>query len=643
MLSVSLSLLFSETVVISNGNLSLSLDVEKDKLEFVIDGNKWPLVAKEAKIGSSRLRGASRVRAQSFFSLSVITPSLNKVVTLNTDVADITEWSVFADGVDVGYMFDEGIGFKASFRLNDHGLKVSVDTSSFVESEDCYIASIQFLPFFGANNIKEDGYFAIPDGCGALMHFNNGKKGQYKEPVYGQDKSSIKQTSVTNKEDVLLPFIGIENEKKGTLIITAIESASRAKIIASTSNENNPYNIAFFEFELRTSLEQRIASDASQILYESPRQFNGEMSILITPCPGGYSSMASTFSDIFISERDSGNRAFVMNVIVAKVESRKILGIPIAVDKFTRVTSFENIANFISALRYSNKLILNFESWNTKGLKGEAPTAFDFVSSIGSEKDRKKLFSALKAEDIVISAAINPIKTRKRSSGVIKNLASEPASQYEYYVASSSAKPDTRSYLKRLDKISLLEDNKSGIVSSYEGLGEVIYSHFGDKNPFDRAEYTNFVSNLLSNADPYFVCQGSFYALQNAHFVLSSPDQSSRHNLFDEDVPLLQIALSGKIGFSSSNVNKSPDPIFNVLFSLETGGALSFEFTDKTDSKFLDTIFERYGDDISSIAGKKIINHEIIDSHKRRTLFENGVEVIVDYSTGTYEIKGEIL
>ena len=155
LLLLSLFPAFAEEYSFLADDLALTADTARGELVFSAEGNEWPLYADRPMIGSYRLRGAQRVRSQSLFSITAIAPRTGRIVTLNTDVADETEYTPLDNGLSISYSFEEGIGFTAVFTVGEDGLHVSADTSDFIESEELVISSIEFLPFFGACSARD--------------------------------------------------------------------------------------------------------------------------------------------------------------------------------------------------------------------------------------------------------------------------------------------------------------------------------------------------------------------------------------------------------------------------------------------------------------------------------------------------------
>ena len=74
------------------------------------------------------------------------------------------------------FLFDfpnEKFRVPVRYALNGERFDASILTDGILEYGTNKIKSIEFLPYFGAGGMNEDGYLFVPDGSGALIYFNN--------------------------------------------------------------------------------------------------------------------------------------------------------------------------------------------------------------------------------------------------------------------------------------------------------------------------------------------------------------------------------------------------------------------------------------------------------------------------------------
>ncbi len=388
--------LSAEILEIEKNGYKLLYNTDKESYSFEINGVDWPLYAQKDNVSGVRLKGTNRVRAQSIFSLVVIDTSLDKRIALNSKVADSISYERFDDTkLCITYSFDEGITVPVVFSIDEEGLHISIDTLSIKEEAPVYVFEIALLPCFSSSSLLDDGFFLIPDGEGALLRFNSGRSGTYNEPVYGQDQTISSDVKLTNKETIRLPLFGVS--RNGNALIAVIEnsSAAIARVVASSSSSSSPYNSCYFNFILRSSIEESISDDAFQVKYEEDRVFNGTISILIKETEDNLASMAETFSSFFIPASEYRlEEDFIIHWNVAESENIKVFGIPLPLKKSISTLKYDDVYKIIEALSEYGSVHLNLENWNSDEIFLRHVDSISFISSAGSDNDRKELFES---------------------------------------------------------------------------------------------------------------------------------------------------------------------------------------------------------------------------------------------------------
>ena len=99
----------------------------------------------------------------------------------------------------------------------DESLSVRLPANSIVFDETVYnLTSISFLPYFGAGDLKEDGYVFIPDGSGSIVDFEDFYNNEQKQNVslslnmYGYDYCySMLDPAGAHREQITMPVYGV--------------------------------------------------------------------------------------------------------------------------------------------------------------------------------------------------------------------------------------------------------------------------------------------------------------------------------------------------------------------------------------------------------------------------------------------------
>ncbi len=646
---LTMTLLLADEISIMSPSRAYALSGDSEDEDYVVsfDGEQWSLVATRSNVDGVRLRGASRVRSQSLLSLTVIEESSGRILTLNSNVADDVSYEVAGSYVELMYSFEEGIAVPLRLEVSDDGLHVSIDTSGIIESDDMFITNIQLLPFFSDSSSRSSGYFLIPDGEGALLTFNNGIGGIYRQQVYSRDSVDSTEVRTTEREVIRLPLFGVERDGQDVIAV-ATQGAGMATLNAQSSSESNPYNQCFFSYQLRRSEDQSIAEDAFQTVWENPRLFSGVIELVIVPVDrgegadsvSGYVAMAHTFRDMFIE--DNGRKVgLVLDVDVLDLEPFDIGGIPTPFNVVEPDADEAIVEEMLERLQHHESgMLLNFVDWNKDQMEMKASSDLKWNGFPLSSRKRESAFAAIVDAGNVITAAYDPVSLASRSGDAIRNLSDEVVAQYGYKVNSSYRDVSSRYYLRNAEVVDLDLFADEPFLPAYSTIGEISYSDYGEDHPLDKDSYCLVMAEKLASLKhPYAVYGGNLYALDGAFHVFEAPYRNSRFEMLDTAVPFYEIALSGRLTYSFDPVDRVADSRLMLLKILETGAVPCIRIDGDSDSDFICSFLEEHLDEISMCAGQGIRDH-IIDGSKRIVEYDNGVVITIDYADGTYDIGG---
>ena len=146
---------------------------------------------------------------------------------------------------------------------------------------------------------------------------------------------------------------------------------------------------------------------------------------------------------------------------------------------------------------------------------------------------------------------------------------------------------------------------------------------------------------------------------------ISTPSSDSGFSTIDVQVPFYRMVFKGITSISSESVNISSNPRTELLRAAETGCGLLYTVIGDYDAKLRlsDSSFAKsvYSDNkekiisdyneicdlLSKVSNTSVKKHEILSNGVNKTVFENDVTVIVNYtdnavetSLGTVEANG---
>ena len=178
---------------------------------------RWNSAPLEAERDDT-MKGAVKNRLLSLVTGTLLDPALGKETPFYSGVLAGQNKLTYARGQG-GYQLQvsaSGVSFSIEVLLEKDHLSVRLPAAGLEEGE-IWLKDVQLAPSLGAASTEDEGFFLVPDGCGALIRFNNGKKGSYDEPVYGADKAAIRTALAVTKQTAALPVYGIEKNANGLM------------------------------------------------------------------------------------------------------------------------------------------------------------------------------------------------------------------------------------------------------------------------------------------------------------------------------------------------------------------------------------------------------------------------------------------
>ncbi len=267
---------------------------------------------------ASALDENAKNRVKGEMASQLIITYINKGDTTVSSVAsfsanDSLRFTSGSDGFTIEYDFKElGFTIPVYYSVGDDGLTVSMQSDKIREEGSGRILSVSLVPFFGAADLKDEGYIFVPDGSGALIYLNNGKTGRnirYSQRVYGKDKATVQESAGNTEQTVRLPVFGL---KKGDTAYLAVidEGDTLSSVDAYVSMLENSYNNVFATWHLRAVDQYTIGDSASAVvnlIYQEKINPNLSYKVKFFFLEGdeaNYSGMASVYRSYLIGKHD---------------------------------------------------------------------------------------------------------------------------------------------------------------------------------------------------------------------------------------------------------------------------------------------------------------------------------------------------
>ena len=593
------------------------------------------------------------------------------------------------DGVRASYYFPKcKITVPVDYTLNGNEFTASVIIKDIKEEDSSYrLTGWALLPYFNAGGKQENGCLFVPDGCGAIINFNNGKSAYktYKQYIYGRDGAIDITAASGHTENALLPVFGT-SAPKGSSVAVITSGESRCSVNARVTSATEGYNSVYTEFIYRdstmASFNDKSWNKKEVRVFENSAPELDKLSVtyfLLEPA-AGYTDMALCYQNYLVKsgvlneKTTKGYYPLFVNAYGSVNAVKHILGFPVKSE--IALTKYTDAVNILKELKAAgaDSTVLKYNSWIKGGPEGKIPLKAAASGVLGGKSGLKKLTGYLKDNGINGYFDINITDMYKSRLGYIKTMDSakmlnqSPVIKYQYSLSTLQKKEtDAFWYLLNPVKVNKAASKiaaslkKSGV--SCDTLGTQLYSSYNEKG-MDRvsaqALFEKSLEELKNSAGSMLLSAPNAYALKYADEISSLPTQSSGYGITDYAVPFYQTVIHGFIPYAMEPANKTGDFEKSVLTALETGSSLQLEViarnSDKIDNTQFYTLYaDMYGEwtekaakaykEISgvlkSVSNAKIKEHTVLSDGVRRTAYDNGVTVTVNYNDSEAEVSGE--
>ena len=163
---------------------------------------------------------------------------------------------------------------------------------------------IDVLRYFGAAGSEHEGYIFVPDGCGALIHLNNGRLDYpvYSELVYGADRSIPQEQALPyDKQTHCLPVFGMKQGDRAWYAVIE-EGDAVANVRADIARTQSSYNVAFASFN--TMSRMLVSAGGAKVMTYQPSICRSDLQIrylLLGGESADYVGMAKGYRDYLIA------------------------------------------------------------------------------------------------------------------------------------------------------------------------------------------------------------------------------------------------------------------------------------------------------------------------------------------------------
>lgn len=580
------------------------------------------------------------------------------------------------------------------YTLDGSSLVAKIPASGLQYPSAYPIGSISFLSFFGAGSSKEQGSLFVPDGSGALIHFNNGKKQYpaYQQPVYGEDLTMKTTEDAKTEQTVRLPVFGIIREN-GAMLGIIEEGAPAAAIHADISGKLNSYNYVYPSFNVINKGDVTLQANGQERTL--PRFQEQAMKTDFTVRYAFLDKKEATYQGLAryyqhyleqhggLAQHNADARStdapFYLQLVGGIAKEKHIAGIPYRT--IEPLTTFEQSKDIISQMKNLNisNIKLKYSGWFNGGMNHEVPDGISVDKAVGGSQGLRGFISFAQEQGVSFypDAAILTAKTGKgfnENANAARTLRGIPAALYpldqainrrdrnkppSYVVSPRLAVSYTESLLKGL------QGYQTGGISLRD-LADQLNSDYRKHHQLDRAESEKLSIQALGSFPKenlkVMADGGNAYALPFLSDITNAPMSGSQFKIEDESIPFYQMVVRGYVDYTGSpfSLSNYTDERQYILKCLEYGSGVYFEWIHEPNDKVKETeyndlyavYYEQWIDQaadmyrevnsvLKNVQKEPISGHEKLGEGVFKTVYGNGVYVIVNYNRSDVTVGGQ--
>ncbi len=609
------------------------------------------------------------------------------------------------NGVQLYYYIPElELGFYVELTLSDNGLVAKIPRNGIQEKslsgDDDNVdriprlASLTVLQYLGCARQDDKGYFVVPDGSGALTHFDQAHiatTSEYLKKVYGVDITfDSSMTPDYSSLAVSMPVYGIIREQSMISSFVLAGEANAAIKMGAPGVRNVPFYSLGFQFyyrqyfysQLSKSSEpyQRLEAaisvgDVSQVFYFDTHAEDSEED------PFDYVDLATLTREYLLQKWGNEKK------LAEHVESMYLkifMGTENTFGSFfssvKTMTTFEQVREIYEDLEAQGvtNLHLSLLGWQKMGYYGNITKKFNPDGSFGGKSGMKDLLSWAEEKGLTLSLDNNLLllySAPRTGISLRDAVVKEPGTEYLNFQISNSVGMYRRGtefyvmsplyYNTKVLKEEIEKLQSYGVKNvDLQSVGDFLFTDYNKQNALLRSQtkdlYEEWLKAYQEAFDLVSIYYGNDYAVAGADLILDIPTTSSGHIFLDETVPFLQIVYHGMVDYYAGAVNRASNEKEAFLRTIEYGAFFTYEITYENTSELKytyyadlfrsqysnlkDEIVEAYRvaeELLQDVRSANITGHYRLDASKEVycTEYSDGTKVYVNYEESPYTVN----
>jgi hypothetical protein len=573
-------------------------------------------------------------------------------------------------------------------ELTGNEMVVTVPLERITYNPDFLPVRLVVLPFFGAGHEMDEGYIFVPDGSGAIIHFDSTRHNQgiYFSNVFGWDEAVLRSELVHDNRSPF-PVFGIY--RNGAAFAGIIEEgASYAAVRAEVAGMGAPFGRVHPSFRLIHGAMLDVGGRSREEILMHEHDLNRDEQIVIryvlTETPG-YVGMAVAYRQ-FLQERFPWLNNRVEQPVTAMVEilgaaltNQHFLGFP--VERPFPLTTYEQAADMMNAFNdfgWQN-VHIKMRGAHNDSIDHSIPNRVRLISQLGNRSSFENMLDTASGHgfhfyiegDFMFMRNPRLFDGFRRNRDVVRQVTRQRLEHNGFahtffgpmersWATADPVQLAAPSVTERLAR-NFVEDAASRGVNNiaFRSMANALAGDFNEDAYVSREASMNMRMELLSelreSGTGIWLNYGLSFGIPFADIVTSMPVSDQAFNVTDVSVPFYQIALHGLIPFAGRPINLAEDYSYHLLRSVESGASLFFSFMDVPAAdlnvsryrryfanefarwaNIANDFYQRHASDFGHLYNQLIIDHQILGQGVSVTVYEDNTRVYVNTSAADF-------
>ena len=667
-----------KTLMAESGRLKLYLSSDLCAIEITdaVTGRTWSSTMNDETAEGLKIIPAQQKRVTSLLAVNCTNLQTGLGVVNNMALKaekDLTAaYEPIENGVRLKYFFGTyQVGVSLDILLEGESLVVRVPYTGIEEKGDFSLVSLDILPFlFSATDLAE-GFFLYPDGCGAIMAFQD--YAHYREPtrlysVYGdyQKQPILLDMFAQEAPESLFPVFGMSRGGHGMLAILE-DGAETCRVSVNSSNNIIGINYLFANFQYRRSFEdKRVTTRDIKVFDKDDIKTDYQMRILFLEEENpDYNTMALAWREYLLDRglaaRQEREPSVAVDLFMSAPEKGLLFDIPRTV---TTLGQAEEILRSLDGLGVKH-IRASLKGWTADGY-GNTPDRLPVNGNLGNEGDLKRLIETAHSLGATISMTANFLEADADQGGYShrndvvytgNHTILTDREETVFMMSQDVAESKLGEFVKQAAGLGL--DSLR-----FERLGKYVAYNYHDRR-YQTAEASLAIyRRMAETAKTAFggaeAEGGNVCLLGHADFFTDVPYEDCGYQITTAAVPFYQIALHGLTEYTGRPGNLSSDLEREVLRWVELGYTPFFELTYDNTEELMYTSYkslfsaqytawqervaraaEQFTEGpLAELHNQLIMEHRRITDTLVKVTYESGAAVFVNYGDKAAEAEG---